>query len=56
MRVLDVAQTPADAISLIAKHELDWQLLILDIDLRNGSGFDVMKTCQSGCRISRYLF
>jgi hypothetical protein len=21
-------QTPADAISLIAKHELDWQLLI----------------------------
>jgi DNA-binding response OmpR family regulator len=54
--VLDVAQTPADAISLIAKHELDWQLLILDIDLRNGSGFDVMKTCQSGCRISRYLF
>lgn len=46
VRVLDVAQTPADAISLIAKHELDWQLLILDIDLRNGSGFDVMKTCQ----------
>jgi DNA-binding LytR/AlgR family response regulator len=43
VRFLDVAQTPADAISLIAKHELDWQLLILDIDLRNGSGFDVMR-------------
>lgn len=46
VRVLDVAQTPADAISLMAKYEQEWQLLILDIDLRNGTGFDVLETCQ----------
>jgi DNA-binding NarL/FixJ family response regulator len=46
VQVIDVAQTPTDAISLIAKYELDWELLILDIDLRNGSGLDVMTSCQ----------
>lgn len=28
VRVVDVAQTPADAMSLMAKYEEDWQLLL----------------------------
>jgi DNA-binding NarL/FixJ family response regulator len=46
VQVVDVAQTPADAIGLMAKHENDWELLILDIDLRNGSGLTVLQACQ----------
>lgn len=46
VQVVDVAQTPAEAISLLAKYEETWQLLILDIDLRNGSGLSVLETCQ----------
>ena len=46
VRVLEVAHTPADAIRLIAKYDQDWQLLILDLDFRNGSGFSVLKTSQ----------
>lgn len=46
VQVVDVAQTPADAIGLMAKHEKDWKLLILDINLRNGSGLAVLNACQ----------
>lgn len=46
VRVVDVAQTPADAIGLMAKHEEEWELLILDIDLRNGSGLAVLDACK----------
>jgi DNA-binding NarL/FixJ family response regulator len=46
VQVVDVAQTPADAIGLMARHEKDWALLILDIDLRNGSGLAVLNACQ----------
>lgn len=46
VRVEEIAQTPADAMSLMAKYEEDWQLLILDIDLRNGSGLGVLEMCQ----------
>lgn len=46
VRVVEVAQTPADAMSLMARYEQDWQLLILDIDLRNGSGLSVLEICQ----------
>lgn len=46
VHVVDVAQTPADAIGLMAKHEKDWELLILDIDLRNGSGLAVLDACR----------
>ncbi|MDB5846079.1 MAG: hypothetical protein JWP79_3389 [Polaromonas sp.] len=46
VQVLGVAQTPADAIGLMAKHEKDWELPILDIDLRNGSGLAVLHACQ----------
>jgi DNA-binding NarL/FixJ family response regulator len=44
VQVLEIAQTPADAINLMAKYEEDWQLLILDIDLRNGNGIDVLQS------------
>jgi len=43
VQVVEVAQTPADAISVMAKYEKQWQLLILDIDLRNGNGIDVLQ-------------
>ncbi|MDB5870264.1 MAG: hypothetical protein JWP96_2596 [Polaromonas sp.] len=46
VQVVEVAQTPADAIGLMAKYEDDWQLLILDIDLRNGSGLSVLEACR----------
>lgn len=46
VQVVDVAQTPADAIGLMAKHEKDWELLILDINLRNGSGLAVLDACR----------
>ena len=46
VQVVEVAQTPADAISVMAKYEEDWQLLILDIDLRNGNGLDVLQVYQ----------
>jgi len=46
VQVVDVAQTPADAIGIMAKYEADWQLLILDINLRNGSGLSILEACQ----------
>ena len=46
VQVVEVAQTPADAIRLMAKYEEDWQLLILDIDLRNGNGINVLYACK----------
>ncbi|MDB5843318.1 MAG: hypothetical protein JWP79_628 [Polaromonas sp.] len=45
VNVVEVAHTPVEALALMAKYELDWQLLILDIDLRNGSGLDVLNAC-----------
>jgi DNA-binding NarL/FixJ family response regulator len=44
VQVVEVAQTPVDAISLMTKYEKDWQLLILDIDLRGGNGIDVLQS------------
>jgi len=46
VQVLEVSQTPADAIGVMTKYEKDWQLLILDIDLRNGNGIDVLQAYQ----------
>lgn len=39
VRVVDVAQTPADAMSLMVKYEEDWQLVAADADLTKGAGF-----------------
>lgn len=46
VRVVGVAQTPAEAVGLMARYEQDWQLFIVDIDLRNGSGLSVLEACR----------
>ncbi|MDB5741861.1 MAG: response regulator receiver protein [Polaromonas sp.] len=47
VQVIAVAETPAEAVGLIARYEQKWQLLILDVVLRNGSGMHVLQACQN---------
>jgi len=43
VHVVGMAHTPVEALGLMARYEHDWQLLILDMNLRNGSGLDVLQ-------------
>jgi two-component system, OmpR family, response regulator len=47
VHIVELAQTPVEAVSLMAKYEQKWQLLILDIGLRNGTGLSVLQACQN---------
>ena len=44
-RVLGVAETETDAAAWLAAHADEWQLLVVDLFLRQGSGLGVLKAC-----------
>lgn len=46
-RVLGVAETETDAVAWLARHEDDWQLLIVDMFLNEGSGLGVLRACMN---------
>ena len=45
-RVLGVAETETDAAEWLAAHAGEWQLLIVDLFLKEGSGLGVLRTCR----------
>ena len=45
-RVVGFAETESDALAWLAAHPDDWQLLILDLFLKQGSGLGVLQACQ----------
>jgi DNA-binding NarL/FixJ family response regulator len=45
--VVDFAETAGEAITLLALHGSAWQLAIVDMFLREGSGLTVVRACQS---------
>ena len=44
-RVLGIAETEADASAWLAAHGGEWQLVIVDLVLREGSGLGVLRSC-----------
>lgn len=44
-RVLGIAETEADAAAWLAAHGGEWQLLIVDLFLKEGSGLGVLRSC-----------
>ena len=46
-RVVGFAETESDALAWIAAHPDDWQLLIVDLFLKEGSGLGVLAGCKT---------
>jgi CheY-like chemotaxis protein len=44
-RVVGFAETESDALAWLAAHPDDWQLLIVDLFLKEGSGLGVLAGC-----------
>lgn len=45
-RVVGFAETESDALAWLATHPDDWQLLIVDLFLKEGSGLGVLGGCK----------
>ncbi|WP_418120330.1 response regulator [Variovorax sp. 350MFTsu5.1] len=45
-RVVGFAETESDALAWLAAHPDDWQLLIVDLFLKEGSGLGVLGGCK----------
>lgn len=46
VKIIAVADTPAQGVALIEQYRENWQVLILDLFLKNGSGLSVLKACR----------
>lgn len=46
VQVIAVAETPVDALALVDKNSADWELMILDLFLREGTGLSVLQACR----------
>jgi DNA-binding NarL/FixJ family response regulator len=46
VEVIAVAETEGDAIAALARHGDSWQLAIVDLFLREGSGLAVLRSCR----------
>lgn len=47
VKVIGFAETEAEASDWLSSHNGDWQLAIVDLFLKEGSGLGVLKGCQS---------
>jgi DNA-binding NarL/FixJ family response regulator len=47
LEVVSVAATAREGISALALHEKTWQLAVVDLFLKQGSGLDVLRSCGS---------
>jgi len=45
-RVVGVAETETDAVAWLTSHSTEWQLLIVDLFLKEGSGLGVLRRCR----------
>lgn len=46
IKVVGSADSESDAVSWIGEHSQDWDMLIIDIFLKSGSGMSVLRRCQ----------
>ncbi|APW38512.1 hypothetical protein RD110_15965 [Rhodoferax koreense] len=46
MRVIAVAESASEAIVTLARHDAVWQVAVVDLFLREGSGLDVLRAVQ----------
>lgn len=44
-RIVGMAETESDAVGWLAAHPEDWQLVVVDLFLREGSGLGVLRSC-----------
>lgn len=44
--VVAIAETADDAVSILESHAHTWQLAVVDLFLREGSGLTVLRACQ----------
>ena len=47
IKILGFAETEDDARHWLSRHRRDWQLLVVDLFLLQGSGLGVLKQCQN---------
>lgn len=47
IEVVDVAETSAEALALLTSYGQEWDLIIVDLFLRDGTGFSVMEACRA---------
>jgi len=47
MQVVAVAETVNEALAAFARHEAAWQVAVVDLFLREGSGLDVLRACET---------
>jgi DNA-binding NarL/FixJ family response regulator len=45
-RIMGMAETEGDAVAWLKAHPDDWQLAIVDLFLREGSGLGVLRSCR----------
>ena len=45
-RVIDVADSAVEALALVASYGAKWDLMILDLFLRDGTGLSVLQACR----------
>lgn len=55
MRVLTVAETSPEAVAALETHRDIWQIAVVDLFLRQGTGFDVLRACQERSRHQRVV-
>lgn len=46
VQVMAVAETPVEALALVDKSSTDWEVMILDLFLREGTGLSVLQACR----------
>ncbi|MDP9891030.1 CheY-like chemotaxis protein [Variovorax boronicumulans] len=54
-RVVGFAETESDALAWLAAHPDDWQLLIVDLFLKEGSGLGVLAGCKTRSEAQRVV-
>ncbi|MBT2299914.1 response regulator [Variovorax paradoxus] len=52
-RIVGAAETEKDAIDWLASHASEWQLLIVDLFLKEGSGLGVLRNCRGRTPVQR---
>jgi DNA-binding NarL/FixJ family response regulator len=53
--VAHAAATRQDAVRWLAMREAEWDLAVVDIFLREGHGFDVLRACSDRCARQRVV-
>jgi CheY-like chemotaxis protein len=46
MQVVAIAETSSEALAALQEHRATWQVAVVDLFLREGSGLDVLRACQ----------